>query len=390
MTIQDEPSLPQTDHLLQMMATPLQGGTRRPPAAVYVVLLNWNGWRDTVACLASLRAAANATAAANAVLIPVLVDNGSTDDSLAQISAWAEAQREADGRPAYCLERYVRVEGVLTPDGIEPAQASERLVLVSAGENLGFAAGTNVGLAFALTQPDAAYTWVLNNDTIVTPTAATALVAALETHPELDVLTPQIRLHAQPERIWNCGGFLTRTASRSYLYGGALVAGVPTQGLRRVTFVTGCALFARAQLWRDEGLLSERFFFGEEDYEFSRRMRKRGRAIACCFEAVIYHKVGAAARNAMPASSTARIYLHYLNRFVHIRSEWPRFWWRLWRLASALYILPMLRFRFGVPFGRSLILFRDVLHESATLASVDRATFERIMTSAATVEKISL
>lgn len=51
---------------------------------VAIVVLNWNGWADTIACLESLR---RLDAAAPARLI--VCDNGSTDGSAPRLAAWA-------------------------------------------------------------------------------------------------------------------------------------------------------------------------------------------------------------------------------------------------------------------------------------------------------------
>ena len=51
---------------------------------VYVVMLNWNGWRDTIACLEALFASQDVT------LRAVVCDNASSDCSLEQIAAWAD------------------------------------------------------------------------------------------------------------------------------------------------------------------------------------------------------------------------------------------------------------------------------------------------------------
>ena len=69
------------------------------------VVVNWNGWRDTLDCLASLREQEYGN------LQIVVVDNGSTDDSVARIrSAFPEAK------------------------------------LIETGKNLGFSSGCNVGM----------------------------------------------------------------------------------------------------------------------------------------------------------------------------------------------------------------------------------------------------
>ena len=49
---------------------------------VTVVVLNWNGWRDTLACLESLRHLAE-------VPRVIVVDNGSSDESVERLRASA-------------------------------------------------------------------------------------------------------------------------------------------------------------------------------------------------------------------------------------------------------------------------------------------------------------
>ena len=56
----------------------------------YIILLNWNGWRDTVACLESLFESAGAR------FRVVVCDNQSSDDSLAKITAWAQGRLSAE------------------------------------------------------------------------------------------------------------------------------------------------------------------------------------------------------------------------------------------------------------------------------------------------------
>ncbi|MDD5760409.1 MAG: glycosyltransferase family 2 protein, partial [Desulfobulbaceae bacterium] len=101
---------------------------------VYIILLNWNGWRDTIACLDSL---GNLTYPDFKVIV---VDNGSTDESVASIR---------NAHPA--------------------------VTLLAAGGNLGFSGGNNVGIRYAL-ESGAEFVWVLNNDTVVTNNALSAMV----------------------------------------------------------------------------------------------------------------------------------------------------------------------------------------------------------------------
>ena len=102
---------------------------------VYIVILNWNGWQDTLECLASVVKLNYQNYQV------VVVDNGSTDGSVGRIKEWIASQRAA------------------------------RALLVETGKNLGYAGGNNAGLRYGLARGDLAYAWVLNNDTTVDPNA---------------------------------------------------------------------------------------------------------------------------------------------------------------------------------------------------------------------------
>src|ERR1700691_2125480 len=107
--------------------------------AVSCVVLNWNGWRDTIECLDALRESTYPH------LTVIVVDNGSSDDSVARI-------------------RFAH------PD----------ILVLESEKNLGFAGGNNIGIRYALAHR-ADYVWLLNNDTKPAPDALSTLVAKLLT-----------------------------------------------------------------------------------------------------------------------------------------------------------------------------------------------------------------
>lgn len=310
--------------------------------AVYVVILNWNGGKDTVGCLESLHGQTHRP------LHLLVVDNGSQDDSVALIERWA-ASRSDEG-------------DLLT------------FRLIEAGENLGFAAGANVGIREALAA-GAELVFLLNNDTVLEPDAIEKLVGFLERRPEFAAVTGQIHYFGRPV-IWNCGGELTRFGSRKYLYGDQPAESAPQTGWRQITFITGCAALIRASVFHEHGLLSERFFFGEEDYEFSLRLKRAGIRIACTFDAVIHHKVGSSIDQATPTASLGRYYLYYLNRFIDMRDFYPRPVWWLWRLSSLAVVVPRLRMSRRLSWRALARLTRRLLVDSSRLQGVSRERFE--------------
>lgn len=258
-----------------------------------IIILNWNGARDTLACLESL-------AKAEGHFRVYVVDNGSSDDSLTHIGAWIDGHEEMDVR------------------------------LVPLDKNYGFARGNNMGLKRACKEAPDSYL-LLNNDTEVRPDFLVQLEAFSKKHPEYRVLTPKINYYYDKQRIWNCGGKLL-FGFRKYYYAGQLNSAVKEADYIPISFVTGCALFFYPESLDEDGhLLTERFFFGEEDFELSFRMKEQGVPMACVLNALIYHKVGASGDK---MNSIGKLYMHYLNRFIDVRLHMGKLSYGFWQLLN--------------------------------------------------------
>lgn len=246
-----------------------------------IILINWNGADDTIACLASLEKASGD-------FCVVVADNGSTDDSLQRIAAYIEGS-------SLCIH------------------------LLPLGRNWGFAVGNNRAIAYAreTLAPDSYM--LLNNDTEVAPDFIERLQTIRAERPDLKVLGPLIGYWSEKNRIWSCGGRLVFGSRKSY-YRDADVSTLPDARLIDVSFISGCALFVDASLVDADGrLLTERFFFGEEDYEFALRMRKAGERMAIVRDSMIWHKVASSARRVQTRSTLGRDYLYYLGRLIAAR-----------------------------------------------------------------------
>ncbi|ADI15956.1 glycosyltransferase family 2 protein [Truepera radiovictrix] len=233
--------------------------TPAPPAypLVYIVLVNWNGWRDTDACLASLKALDYPNARV------VVVDNASTDGSV------AELQRRH-------------------PD----------LTLLPSGANLGFAGGNNVGLRYALEQ-GADYVWLLNNDTLVEPDALTHLVARAQAGAaglpvglcgstliyESRRDTVQALGGARYNRWWGTVAHIGRHRPRELPIDAAAVE-------RQLDYLIGASMLVSRPFLETIGLMQEDYFLYFEELDWA--VRARGRfALAYAPQSVVYHKEGA-------------------------------------------------------------------------------------------------
>ncbi len=261
---------------------------------VAVIVLNWNGRQDTLACLKSLAAVTYPN------LTILIIDNGSTDGSVAAIRAASPSTR-----------------------------------LIETGENLGFAAGNNVGLRHALAQ-GARYALLLNNDTVVDPDFLRQLVGVADTDDHVGIVGPMIYYHSQPDVIWSAGGAIDWRRGRTWMIGlDQEDTGQFGAAPRPVDFVTGCALLISRPAMEAAGLLDEKFFMYYEEAEWCVRVARAGFGIRHVPTAHIRHKIAPQAQAVSP-------FVHYYmtrNRLLFLKATHAGWAPRLYTLAEYLRTL---------------------------------------------------
>lgn len=225
---------------------------------VHVVVLNWNGWEDTVACVKSLEKSSYSN------LETLIVDNASVDNSVEMLR-----------------------------------KSFPHLVILTSDRNLGFAGGNNLGIRYAL-EHGADYVFVLNNDTLVTDDCIPKLVAFAEGHPDAALIGPKIcdvttgRFLDLPmsRRVKLSTILLTKSPVkrlidrtpiyRKYFYRGDMPAVVYS--------VHGSAMMLRASALREIGLFDERTFIYWEEFIVAEKLKTRNLLTYVVPDARLWHK----------------------------------------------------------------------------------------------------
>lgn len=265
---------------------------------VYIVILNWNGWQDTIACLQSCLALEDQPYRL------VVCDNGSTDGSLEHILAWASGHQVVDlpehERLATLLSRrqkphshqsFSRQEFKL---GQAPAAVSE-LIIIDNQANLGFAAGNNSGIEYALQQPDMSHVWLLNNDTLVEPQALNALVKQEQLNRPC-VVGSLLKFFDDPTVIQAVGGNrynrFTGIASESlgrYLPEDTEIDLDDYEA--QLDYICGASMLLSREYLNSVGLMEERYFLYYEEIDWSVRSKDQF-PLKVALDSVVYHKEG--------------------------------------------------------------------------------------------------
>jgi GT2 family glycosyltransferase len=265
---------------------------------VYIVIVNWNGWKDTIECLESVFRNDYPSYRV------VVSDNGSHDGSLEKIKEWADGLLSVDtavGHPLYGLSHppvqkpipyreYSRTEAEKggTPD------RNEKLILIRNLSNLGFAGGNNVGLRYVLSCDDFGYVWLLNNDTVIKQDALTCLVRRMRERRDAGMCGSTLPYYSDPDRVWALGGgrynkWLAQSRNIGHLSPAAetpSVAAIESE----LDYLAGASMLVSRSFLKDIGLMCEDYFLYYEEPDWA--LRAKGRyTLAYAPDSIVYHKV---------------------------------------------------------------------------------------------------
>lgn len=241
-------------------------------ATVTAVVLNWNAWTDTIACVESLLASERAPD------FIVVCDNGSLDDSVAQLSHWMHGLGRYDS--------YASADEALA-DRRSPAP----LALVAIGENGGYAAGNNVGMRFALERTRADFVWILNSDIVVAPSALAQMLDLAVSDPSIGIVGAKLLRFDQPDTIQALGGgHIIPVLCHDTQLGGGQKSDTSGAAPIELDHVIGASLLVRNSAVRDVGPIDESYFLYREETDWCIRMRRNGWRLCCSPQAEVWHR----------------------------------------------------------------------------------------------------
>lgn len=222
---------------------------------VGIVISNYNGWQDTLACLASLRKQTFTD------FEIILLDDASTNDSVEH------------------LRRAIGPEVVFLPQS----------------HNIGFAAINNLGIRRALAD---GVQWVLllNNDTVCAPDMLEKL---LQNTPAGAVSCPKMLFLDSPQELWFAGGTLDPQSCRVVHLGGHEPDGPAYSQAKQVSFITFCCVLLPRAVVERTGFLNEELFMYCEDVEYCLRLSRAGVPLWYEPSARLWHKAGGSGGGAM-------------------------------------------------------------------------------------------
>jgi GT2 family glycosyltransferase len=253
---------------------------------VAIIILNWNGWEDTIECLESVFQMDYIN------YFVVVVDNNSTDGSIDKIIDYSKGKIKINSE----FIRYDPHNKPIETICINHVESETRypiigkLTIISNETNEGFAKGNNTALSYSMNlNPN--YFLLLNNDTVVDKYFLKKLVKEGTNYNKVGFLGPKIYYYNNPKKIWCAGGKIDWKVSRGIHIGINEFDIGQYDKNRIVDYVNGAAFFIKREVIDQLGLLDEKYFLYFEETDFTLRGNSIGYKSLYVPDAHIWHKV---------------------------------------------------------------------------------------------------
>lgn len=214
---------------------------------IYIIILNWNGWEDTVECVKSLR-----TTACTEPYKILIIDNCSSNDSVERIK-----------------------------------DACPEIELIQNESNLGFGGGCNIGLQHSM-QNNAEFVWLLNNDTTVYADTLQELINIANTDASIGIVGSVLYYMNAPETVQTWGGGYVN------FWAGHTENIYYKNDIPKLQYITGASMLVRVKSLQEAGLFDDSsYFMYWEDADLCFRFSRIGWSFAVAEKSKVLHKEGA-------------------------------------------------------------------------------------------------
>ena len=305
---------------------------------VSIIILNWNGWEDTIECIESLYQ----------INYPnfdlIVLDNDSDDGSILKIKDYCNGEIEIKSKyveynpknKPIKIKEYNNTDFQnLGKDKIEKMNINKNLILIKNNKNYGFAKGNNIGIKFALKILDSDYILILNNDTVVDKDFLSEMVQVAESDINIGFVGPKTYYYdfKGKNNILNfAGGKLNMWIGKPQHIGINEIDNKQYNTIKKVDYINGSCMLAKKEMLNEIGLLNPIYFLYWEENDWCYRAQKLGFESFYVPKAKIWHKTVVSIKKL----GSIKDYYMIRNRIIFMR----KFSSKIQFISFFLYLFP--------------------------------------------------
>jgi GT2 family glycosyltransferase len=299
---------------------------------VSIIILNWNGWRDTLECLEHLYHIKYQN------FNVIVVDNDSKDDSIRKIKDYCEDKVRVKSKfydytsinkPITVFEYTKDQVNNIDRNIFGKLRSDRKLFLIKNDINSGFADGNNLGIRFIQNNLETDYILLLNNDTVVDSSFLNELIKVAEKNCKVGVLGPKIYYYdfeGRSDVIWSLGGIIDWSKFPGYFELTKLPSKIHNDAVIKCDYISGAAMLLK---FKDVPIkkLNNKFIFGCEDVDLCLRLKSYDFEIITVLKSKIWHK-GGSSRNKKDSIAIKRYIpgVLYNLKFMRIHNKYFYFY----------------------------------------------------------------
>lgn len=264
---------------------------------VYISVLNYNTFEETIACIESLMELAYDN------FCIVIVDNASPNGSSIYIQN-------------FLIQSGLDFDSF---DDLKFTQSDKKIVFIQSTCNNGYAAGNNIVIKFAnLHKYD--YIWVLNNDTVVERNTLNNLVKCAQKSKENVGLWGNVLYYYETNMLQGIGGKYNKFIAQ------ARTIGYKKQDhkeickrKRKVDYPIGASLLFKKEFLESVGMFNETYFLFFEEMDIVQRAKNMGWDFDICCNSILWHKESASVKSIGDGADIVRL----KNRIIFTKRYFP-------------------------------------------------------------------
>jgi len=295
---------------------------------VYIVIVNYNTFNDTIECLESLLKSNYAN------FQIFVIDNSPDDTSISHLSNWITNNYYNDLHTDFkhlvfpLVDKPVNHAIVLETDFNNSAKIYDERIIIVRAENRGFAAANNIALKYILKNgEDSSFIWILNNDTVVEKDTLNSLVNFYRLGASrMQIIGARLRYYNNPRVIQAVAGHYNKWLGRhTHIGDGEEDMGqYDNYKPGKMDYIVGASVFLPKLFVDRAGIMCEDYFLYFEELDWIKTGMKYGYSMAVVPNAIVYHKESASiiGNNNKKGLSIAEYY-SITNRVRFIKKWYP-------------------------------------------------------------------